>query len=174
MAIVKYTKQYLIFENGIVKSLVNDNLLKPRKNANGYMIVKLGMEQLSVHRIVAKHFIANPYELVQVNHKDGNKENNHVINLEWCTAERNAQHALETGLRSGFVPYETKLALLDRVLAGEIIADIAAELPDTHPNTLTRMLRVTATKEGRSIEWTEAMKRRRKDAAIRNLAKINT
>lgn len=174
MAINKYTKQYVIFENGVVKSLVNNNLLKPRKNPNGYMIVTLGKEQLSVHRLVAIHFIANPYSLTQVNHRDGNKENNHVNNIEWCTAEQNMQHALESGLRSGFISYDAKFEMLLRVLDGVIIADIAKELPDTHPNTLTRMLRVIATKEGRSDEWKTEMKRRRKNAAIRNLAKINS
>lgn len=169
-----YQHKYLVTDEGNVLSLVNNNVLKPRKNKNGYLIVTLEKEQLSIHRLVAKHFIVNPYELPQVNHKNGNKIDNRVGNLEWCTSEANAQHALETGLRSGFVSYPLKIALMHRVLAGELIADLAKELPATHPNTLSRMLRVTAEKEGYSNQWKIAMLERRRNVAIRNLEKINT
>jgi len=51
-----------------------------------------------IHRAVAKSFIDNNECLPQVNHIDGNKENNHVSNLEWCTAQHNVQHAYNNGL----------------------------------------------------------------------------
>lgn len=174
MAIHNHTQRYVVFEDGTIKSLINNNILKPRKNPNGYLVVTLEGEQLSVHRIVATHFIANPYGFTQVNHKDGDKENNCVSNLEWCTAEMNAQHALKTGLRKGFVPYNVKLTLLNRVLKGELISEVQLDLPNTHPNTLSRMLRETAKKEGLESEWKQAMQIRRKNVAIRNLSKINS
>lgn len=51
-----------------------------------------------IHRLVAKLFIGNPLQKLQVNHKDGNKSNSHFSNLEWCTSNENMQHAFDTGL----------------------------------------------------------------------------
>lgn len=53
-----------------------------------------------IHREVAKHFISNPFSLPEVNHKDGNKNNNHYKNLEWCTPSYNNKHAYAIGLKT--------------------------------------------------------------------------
>lgn len=67
-------------------------LLKKILN-NGYMSIRLccnGKEKTAkIHRLVAQAFIPNPHNLLEVNHKDENKLNNHVDNLEWCTREYN-------------------------------------------------------------------------------------
>lgn len=169
---VAHHEMYTIYENGEIHSGIQDLVLRPRTNPNGYQIVTLDGKQLLVHRLVASHFLPNPYNHPEVNHKDGDKSNNHVANLEWCSRDQNIQHALETGLRKGFVHVDVKRELLSRVLAGEIIADIAPEVGN-HPNTLTRMLRVQAQKDGLSNEWEEAMQLRRKATALRNLEAIN-
>lgn len=59
-----------------------------------------------VHRMVAEAFIPNPDNLPQINHKDGNKLNNHATNLEWCTARQNTAHAWLTGLATPHAPSE--------------------------------------------------------------------
>lgn len=60
------------------------------KNGNDYCA--------KIHRLVAEAFIPNPYNYPEVNHKDGNKQNNIVSNLEWCTHSMNHIHAVATGL----------------------------------------------------------------------------
>lgn len=169
---VAYHPMYQIHEDGTVHSGKTDILLKPRMNDNGYYIVTLDQEQQVVHRLVALHFIPNPWGHPQVNHIDGDKSNNHVSNLEWVSAEQNSQHALATGLRKGFVHVDVRRALLARVLAGETILDVVSEV-NNHPNTLSRMLREQAMKDGLIDEWTAEAKRKRKLTAVKNLEIFN-
>lgn len=63
-----------------------------------YYVITIEKKTYTVHRIVARMFIPNPNELPQVNHKDGNKLNNNVSNLEWSTGSDNIKHAYKTGL----------------------------------------------------------------------------
>lgn len=74
-------------------------------NSNGYLQIVVYPEGkntkfkvLKIHREVAKAFIPNPNNLLQVNHIDGNKLNNSVVNLEWCTNKENTMHAWKQGL----------------------------------------------------------------------------
>lgn len=165
-------EMYTLYEDGSIHSGKLDVFLRQRTNSNGYAIATLDGEQLAVHRLVALHFIPNPYQHPQVNHKDGNKMNNHASNLEWCSAEFNAQHALETGLRKGFVHVDIRRALLERVLRGETVAELVHEVGN-HPNTLNRMLRNQAEKDGRGDEWRAEAQRKRKLVAVKNLEKVN-
>ena len=68
-------------------------ILKPMKDNNGYLKVKLckdGKEKaFTVHRLVAEAFLPNPHNYSCVNHKDENKQNNNVSNLEWCNSKYN-------------------------------------------------------------------------------------
>lgn len=113
LPIAGYEGKYEISDWGRVKSLARpvgtkgvsgfynlpETIKITGKNSRGYPNVSISKEAksktLSIHRIVAKHFVVNPspetYDTV--NHIDGNKGNNHYLNLEWCTQSQNALHA---------------------------------------------------------------------------------
>ena len=80
------------------------------------MLTKKGNRQeWSVHRLVAGAFITNPKKYPEVNHKDGDKCNNHSDNLEWATRSMNAQHAVDMGLMCGLPGEANPLAKLTSV-----------------------------------------------------------
>ena len=176
--IAYFEKRYAITEEGVVINLANNSILKPTKQKNGYLKVALAkgkqgkVDQQLLHILVAKHFIPNPYGHPQVNHKNGNKEDCRVVNLEWVTAKENCLHAFQTGLRPGYMSADDKEHYLQRVLLGEQVNDIAFEI-SRRPETLHKMLRETAKRLGIHDQWQTVMKENRRNAAIRNLRKIN-
>jgi hypothetical protein len=98
---------YFVSESGVIYSMPkrqNGNkvtALKGFVNNCGYteVVLTCRYKHFLVHRLVATAFILNPDNLPQVNHIDGNKQNNHVTNLEWCSASNNLRHSLTSGLR---------------------------------------------------------------------------
>lgn len=93
-----YTGYYQVSNMGRVRSLKgHTKILKPGKNKDGYLHYSLSENGKSkifkAHRLVAHMFIKNPNNLPIVNHKDEHKSNNHVENLEWCTAQYNVQYS---------------------------------------------------------------------------------
>lgn len=72
--------------------------------ARGYVRVRLDKnakgKNFAVHRLVAQAYVSNPNDHTEVNHIDGNKQNNIYTNLEWCSREDNMQHAATLGLLS--------------------------------------------------------------------------
>lgn len=77
--------------------IIKGRILKPTPSLTGYLYVSLFKQsneekRMYVHRIVATAFIPNPYILPQINHKDENKQNNCVENLEWCTPSYNMNY----------------------------------------------------------------------------------
>ena len=102
---IEGTKGFIEVSNkGRVRSWLRGyaNILKTQPDKKGYHRIRITIERekmsYKVHREVAKAFLPNPNQLPQVNHKDGNKDNNAVENLEWVTNTENARHAMEHGL----------------------------------------------------------------------------
>ena len=91
-----YETLYQVSSQGRVKNIPRNKLLKADKTSDGYLRVKLSKDGVAknfrVHRLVAKAFIDNPSGLEEVNHKDEDKANNKVYNLEWCTREYNQRY----------------------------------------------------------------------------------
>ncbi len=174
--IANFEEKYLITPEGKIFNKKDNTYKSLHINNKGYLATTLSLngvkKQILVHIIVALHYIPNPYKHPIVNHMDGNKTNPNKNNLEWVDESGNAQHALKTGLRKGYLSLDNKLLFLNRVLLGETIRSIANEI-GRKEEVLSRMLRITAKRIGKEIEWKEAMYIRRKKVAIRNLEKNN-
>lgn len=93
-----YEGIYQVSNKGRVKSLYkgSERILKLHDNGIGYLRAHLTKENTSkhirVHRLVAQAFIPNPYNLPEINHRDENKKNNCVENLEWCDRRYNVNY----------------------------------------------------------------------------------
>lgn len=89
---------------GRLKNVKTQYIYKPNILNTGYGSVRTTLGErnnkihILIHKAVAYTFLENPHNLPEVNHKDGNKENNHLDNLEFCTSHENQQHKYDIGL----------------------------------------------------------------------------
>ncbi len=131
-AIIKDYPNYKIREDGVIFSRfitggngsISEDSWKELKQIHdkscGYMIVTLcsgtGRRQNKrVHRLLMESFVPNPNNFPHINHIDGNKLNNSLSNLEWCTCKHNAQHAIATGLCDARIAArEVKIIQMDK------------------------------------------------------------
>ena len=149
LPVKNYEELYEVSDCGIVRSVdryitgrdstqyfkKGRNLKQLRHKDLIYFVVSLwknnkGLNKY-VHRLVAETHIPNPNNLPEVNHLDGNRLNNHIDNLEWCTSSENSIHAVQTGLRT----YTNKLTkeefteCLFSVIDGESYLSVSKRVP---------------------------------------------
>jgi len=127
--------------------IIKERVLKGSIDKAGYYRIDLrngpNRTNALLHRLVAKAFIPNPENKPQINHIDGNKTNNRVSNLEWCTHKENMRH----GYKNGLIPIKTLLKnelsiasklnnsqvieIKCRLKNGDRVSDIAKDYPVT-------------------------------------------
>jgi hypothetical protein len=120
--VIGYENDYEISSSGNIRSkeryrknrngymLVKSQIIKPHNHPKGYLRITLARNNTKanffVHRLVAQAFIPNLENLPQINHKDGNKKNNSIENLEWCDNNYNRYHAVVNNLHSTLLKKE--------------------------------------------------------------------
>lgn len=142
--------RYTISNLGIVRSLLTGKEMKPYITSKGYARVNLRFahsreyKSLLVHRLVAGNFIPNPNNYKEINHKDCNRLNNKVDNLEWCDRFYNIKYAFEKGRASnkGVRNPNSKLneddieAIKAMMKTGRFFQSDIAKLFNVHKNTI--------------------------------------
>ena len=109
---IEIEKDYFVDKEGKVYSKRKFNSLTELKQSKtghgGYVKVRINLKDKFVHRLVAIAYLDNPENKETVNHKDGNKLNNNVENLEWNTRRENTQHAYDIGLHKPYTGIKDK------------------------------------------------------------------
>ena len=149
MATIKgYEGLYEIYEDGTIINSLTGWELKGNINSFGYRVVRLTKDgkhkDFKVHQLLAKVFIPNPNNYRCINHIDGNKLNNSLDNLEWCTHGQNNSHA-RTTLNIDF----SRKPVVQTTFDGKIIAvwnsaEVAAHFIKGSPTLISACCKGTA------------------------------
>lgn len=147
---------YDLREDGLVKNIKTGRILKQCDNSSGYRTLNLynngKRRSVSAHVLVAENFCDGYKPGLEVNHKDGNKHNNHYSNLEWETRGGNQSHAYKAGLNYG--PKHRPVRVIE---TGEVFPSIkdCARSIGGHDRNISRCLSGNA-KSYRSLTFEEA------------------
>lgn len=157
--IIGYEGLYQISSLGRVKTIKTNKIRKLEKVRSGYLRVMLHKnnkpERFLVHRLVAEVFIDNPDKLPEVNHKDENKLNNKVENLEWCDRKYNCNYGTIRERKA-----ETHFKRIRCLTTGEVFNSIieAAEKYNVHPSGITHCCKGQQKTAGKCLINNEPLK----------------
>lgn len=140
---------HVITPQGVVIKLTNSRIIKPTKDKKGYIVVALcdfsKVKKYKLHRLLCMAFkpVLENFSDLQVNHIDGDKQNNSLSNLEWCTLKENVEHSVVTGLRDSQKLYSEDIVhkVCKLMAEGYRNVDIAG-MVDIH------LSRITAIRQG--------------------------
>ena len=127
--ILDFNDTYAVSNKGRIKNVKTGRILHSFVNPHGYLQVMLCKDKKKysyrIHRLVAYCFIPNKENKPYINHIDGNKQNNEVSNLEWCTAKENNNHARKNGLKVQNHPIQATNISTGEVLVFESLSECA-------------------------------------------------
>lgn len=140
---------YYVYSDGRIWSCFSKKFISHQLDKNGYCKVNLASKDgkrhlYSVHRLIMENFCwRNDASEMQVNHKDGNKQNNSLNNLEWATCQQNIDHAVSHGLRAKIngaskLSVDAIYEIRQRSANGESNVKLANEY-HVHPDTIGRI-----------------------------------
>ena len=177
---IKGFDNYLISDSGEIYNKITNRHKHASPNQNvQYLQISLWKDGIEhhkyVHRLVAETFIPNPENKPEVNHIDGNRQNNNVRNLEWVTSVENKVHAIKTGLHvyTNRLTEPEFIECINAVIQGETITHLSTRVP-YKLSFLSVKLKQIAKKNGLLETYLQALKYQR---ACRNrlvLNKINS
>ena len=133
--------RYEISKEGIIRNVQTKKIKSQYIGGTGYYMVSFSYNNKSkpqrVHRLLAKTFILNPNNLPEINHKDGDKLNYELSNMEWCTHAKNMEHAFLNGLANNTgenngqskITQDQVIEIKSRILSGESQYSIAKDYP---------------------------------------------
>lgn len=103
---------YKISQTGEVFSVKRNRFLKPAVNSRGYFVIVLSRggnkKSFTIHQLVAQAYLPNLNGFKEINHKDGNKENNNANNLEWCSHSHNMKELFKSVANGTYVKMGTR------------------------------------------------------------------
>lgn len=172
--------EYLIDRQGRIFSNISGKFLSTRGRSMGYPSVSLvglsGKETVKVHRLLAKTYLSNPKNLKEVNHIDGNKENNCLSNLEWVAGFENVRHAFSNMLcsKSASIPYTDIPKIIESLRNGETWTTIGETYHTSCPSTIRKLIRRAFVREGKLTEFEELTKQVRNQVTRQQSQRIQS
>jgi len=155
---IKDFENYLISKDGDIYSNYTNKKLKCSSDKNGYLKIRLvnksGRKTMFLHRLLAIQFIPNPLNKTFINHIDGNKYNNRLYNLEWCTHKENMKHAWDNNL---YKDYTESIKKANKATSIEVF-DTLNQIKYKSMSEMSRLLKIPLTTLRRLIDSTTTFK----------------